>query len=275
MLIPALLIKYYYFNYLKQLTLSLNHFFDDFNQSIFFTLEWETLSKSRISHQNGWSLFESKARNIFSFVNFFELISYIEYKGESFFKGNFQQIKVKIEALDSAEQTELTQKLEEITQFYQQKMEAHMDKPFRPGSSWADFEQTYQPRYSLADAPVHHHLHKLWTAIDYQFIHSERDSPYSRYQAWITEFCKLNFVRNRGRLGQSLSLDQHTLLFITKLCLGKHPKIRLKNLWVEYNKRGLFFDPSSQKEIVKLFEKINLLEKKSDSGDAQYVKTIQ
>lgn len=271
------LIKYYYFTYLKQLILNLNSFFGESSRQIFFTVEWESLSKSRISHQNGWNLFESKARNIFSFVNFFEMISYIEKDGKSFFKGNFQDIKTKIEKLSPAEEKELIIAIKDVNDFYRKHMEAHLEKPFKPGSSWADFDKSYKAplNHTEEETPIYYQLHKLWAAINYQFIHSERISPYGRYQSWITEFCKLNFVRNRGRLGQSLSLDQDTLLFITRLCLGKEPKIRLKKLWGEYEKRGLYFDPSTQKEIVKLFEKINLLEKKSDSGDAQYVKTIQ
>ena len=42
----------------------------------------------------------------------------------------------------------------------------------------------------------------------------------------------------------------------------------------EYEKRGLFFDRYSKEEIIKLLTKLNLIDKKSDSGDAQYVKPI-
>ena len=36
--------------------------------------------------------------------------------------------------------------------------------------------------------------------------------------------------------------------------------------------RGLFFDRDSKNKIIELYEKLNLIEKKSDSGDAQYVR---
>ena len=51
-------------------------------------------------------------------------------------------------------------------------------------------------------------------------------------------------------------------------------KIRLTKLFEEFENRGLLFDRESKKHIVELFEKMNLLEKRSDSGDAQYVKYI-
>ena len=41
-----------------------------------------------------------------------------------------------------------------------------------------------------------------------------------------------------------------------------------------YERRGLFFDRYSKEEIVNLLNTWNLIDKKSDSGDAQYVKQI-
>ena len=61
----------------------------------------------------------------------------------------------------------------------------------------------------------------------------------------------------------------------TRLILSENDgKIRLAKLFEEFEKRGLLFDRESRKHIVELFEKMNLLEKRSDSGDAQYVKYI-
>ena len=267
-----ILLKYYYFAYLKQLVLELDNFFGNSNQRIFLTVEWETLSQSRLSHQYGWSLLESKTQKLFSYANFLEMISYIEKDAEPFLKGNFHQIKEKIESLNQFEVKELADAIAALENHYREQMKTYLEKPFKDNGSWLHFDQEY---YSNRTHPVYYQLHKLFSAIDYQFTHSERDSPYKRYRSWIIDFCRLNFVRNRGRLGPSLSLDQDTLLFITKLCLRDQPKIRLKQLWEEYKKRGLHFDDTTRDKIAKLFSKINLLEKKSDSGDAQYVKAIQ
>ena len=45
-------------------------------------------------------------------------------------------------------------------------------------------------------------------------------------------------------------------------------------LFEEFEKRGISFDRDSKAKIIQLYEKLNLLEKKSDSGDAQYVRSI-
>ena len=42
----------------------------------------------------------------------------------------------------------------------------------------------------------------------------------------------------------------------------------------EYEFRGIYLDNSSKEYLQEFFTKLNLIDKKSDSGDAQYVKRI-
>jgi len=121
---------------------------------------------------------------------------------------------------------------------------------------------------------IQEELYSLFYRINYQFKNSGRDKPYNDYASWLIQFCKINYTKTRGRLGSTTVINQETLLFFTKICIADNEKIRLKELWNELEQRGLTFDEASKVEIVKLFERINLLEKKSDSGDAQYVKSI-
>ncbi|MEM5611818.1 DNA phosphorothioation-dependent restriction protein DptG [Bacillus thuringiensis] len=70
-----------------------------------------------------------------------------------------------------------------------------------------------------------------------------------------------------------LNISQDMLLLLTALSLKKERK-PLKQVFIDLEARGLFFDRYSKEEIVQLFDKLNLIDKKSDSGDAQYVKPI-
>ena len=124
------------------------------------------------------------------------------------------------------------------------------------------------------DDDIKQELYDLFKRIDYQFIKSSRKKPYESYRKWFEEYCKLNFLRRRGSLGYTLNITQERLLFITKLCIKDKDKIKLKDLFEEYKRRGIYFDRDSQSKIVDLFEKLNIIEKKSDSGDAQYVRSI-
>ena len=48
----------------------------------------------------------------------------------------------------------------------------------------------------------------------------------------------------------------------------------LKDVFNELQQRGVYFDRLSRERVIRLFERVNVLEKLSDSGDAQYVKGI-
>ena len=61
---------------------------------------------------------------------------------------------------------------------------------------------------------------------------------------------------------------------MTKIFINNNERLKLSSLFYEFKRRGIAFDKDSQNRIVQLYEKLNLLEKKSDSGDAQYVRSI-
>lgn len=116
---------------------------------------------------------------------------------------------------------------------------------------------------------------KLFETIDYQFINGGRKSHYNGYNRKFIDFVQKNFGKFRGICGYTLSIHESDIVMFTRLILLEYDgKIRLTKLFEEFENRGLLFDRESKKHIVELFEKMNLLEKRSDSGDAQYVKYI-
>ena len=71
-----------------------------------------------------------------------------------------------------------------------------------------------------------------------------------------------------------LTLTEEMLLFLTKISIKNHDRLRLKDVFEEFRLRGIYLDDTSKDEITAYYEKLNLIEKKSDSGDAKYVKRI-
>ncbi|MDC0706243.1 DNA phosphorothioation-dependent restriction protein DptG [Priestia sp. AB] len=101
-------------------------------------------------------------------------------------------------------------------------------------------------------------------------ISSEVNSRYQKaFQAIISKF----FRKHGGSLGTILSLSQEHLLMLVAISITDE-RIELKKLWEELEKRGVWLDYHSKEEVVKVLDKLNYMEKKSDSGDAQYVKSI-
>ena len=81
------------------------------------------------------------------------------------------------------------------------------------------------------------------------------------------------FLQTRGRAGKILVLDQDTIVLLTNIAIGEKKKLRFQDLLKELKERGICFDSKSQNELLELFERIGNIERKSDSGDAVYVKT--
>ncbi len=82
-----------------------------------------------------------------------------------------------------------------------------------------------------------------------------------------------DIFRQHGRLGRVFSLSNQTVLMLTAAIVGNH-KMLLKDVFNELQQRGVYFDRLSRERVIRLFERVNVLEKLSDSGDAQYVKGI-
>ena len=90
----------------------------------------------------------------------------------------------------------------------------------------------------------------------------------------VKKFVEANFGKRRGSLGYCLNLNEEDIILLTKLCIKDQGRLKLSVLFDKFEERGISFDRDSRIKIIGLYEKLNLLEKKSDSGDAQYVRSI-
>lgn len=255
------LLKYYYFFYVSQFALSCQRFLIDGEheiQPIYFNLEWENISGNRISYENGWKKIEGPITQLFSHVNCLEFLNHKVHSNRVYF---YREINEKLKSLDTKERAELISDLESLIEEYQERLS---------DAKWDAFN--YKDIY---DDQVKNMMYKLFKAIDYQFNDvNSRKKQYKLYQQWFASFCQNNFIKIRGRLGKTLKLTPEYLLFITKMIIKDESKIRLKKLFEGFSDRGILFDRDSQNQIIKYFEVINIIEKKSDSGDAIYVKSF-
>ncbi|MET3036083.1 DNA phosphorothioation-dependent restriction protein DptG [Chryseobacterium sp. NRRL B-14859] len=261
--------KYYYFHYLSQLVINLNEFGKDEKKirPIYFTMDWETLSESRLrNHVLGWKELNKYSSNLFYHANTLELLNYIYIDGSTI--KNYNDFVTIYDELSEENRKELREYIIEISSFYKESI------PLTSGS-WEECENKLNIELSakMFTSQISKNIFTLYFLIKYQFDNTQREHADQKYAQWYLQFGKLNYTKSRGRLGNTTVLSQELLLFLTKLCIGNQNKIRLKTLWEKLKERGITFDEMSKLEIIKLFEKINLIEKKSDSGDAQYVKS--
>ncbi|MCO6255124.1 DNA phosphorothioation-dependent restriction protein DptG, partial [Staphylococcus epidermidis] len=110
-------------------------------------------------------------------------------------------------------------------------------------------------------------LLKKWLAEDIT------NETISRYHLSIEEIGKLMFLKNRGSLGKTLSLKKDMIILLTALIVKDEKKL-IKDVFMEFEKRGVYFDRYTKEEIMIFYEKMNILDKKSDSGEVKYVKPV-
>lgn len=86
-----------------------------------------------------------------------------------------------------------------------------------------------------------------------------------------TELCG-HFIQNRRRAGRVLVFNQDYILLLTNIAIAEREQLRFHELLKEFEARGVYFDKQSQKLLVDFYERIGNVERKSDSGDAVYVR---
>ncbi|MEW4430364.1 DNA phosphorothioation-dependent restriction protein DptG [Paenibacillus pabuli] len=257
------LLSYYYFFYITQMSRRNETLFTKPEKGIvpiYFTFEEEErLSKTRVSYEYGWKNIERSINRMFSHVNFLKMLNISVEEEERVY--SYHEI-AEIIRNHSAEEIDAIEQV--ITDVIEQYQEGLSDV------KWSELNLNSE-QYELS---VLNKLSSLFQMIDYQFINSFRSKPYNEYKAWFIHFCQKSFLKSRGRSGKMLILDTDYLLFLTKVIIKDEPKIRLKKLFEEFEIRGIIYDRDTQVAIIEYFEKLNLLEKKSDSGDAIYVKAF-
>lgn len=242
---------YYYFFYITQLIIKLNK---DFNANIdeieefYYLLDWENVSKNRKTLKLGYHFLREKSNYLFAKVSVIDQLNTLfGTKGLL-----LPQLYETFENMDDADKSNLIYYLKEWVSKYR------IARGFEDNSKVSDnFKEL---------------VNFLFESLNDDKLGIARATK-SRYSKNVEEIAKAYFTKRRGSYGYVLNITRDMLLVLTTLCV-KDEKIKLKQLFIEYEKRGLYFDRYSQEKIVDFLTKLNLIDKKSDSGDAQYVKPI-
>lgn len=256
-LIP--LLEFYYFTYTAQAILQLNRFLDGNREKcipLYFCLEWEKTSQNRRCFRDGWDMLQKAISRIFAHAITLEILNQTESGSEP-----VDYIKIQ-ELINSApgEDHRISEEIKVLTDCYRR---AITDCP----------EMAELSRRQSPDGETAAEINFLFNSIRIQFENTLRNRPYSSYAQKFEVYCH-KYLKRRGRSGMMLNISEETLIFLTKICIKDQEKMRLNDVFAEFEARGVFLDTHSKSEVMRYYEKLNLIEKKSDSGDAQYVKRI-
>lgn len=250
-----LLTHYYVFMYVCQLLLKLEQFADaksDQVRSLYFALEWESISKRRKAADDleGFKYIKEKSSNLFPHIHTLSQLSY---------NGFNEEQKEKPVLLYH----ELLGLIKQEGPDFEKEFLQELKLWIKDYCGWAKVEVT--------DASST--IEEAFKVIFHCLKEGTNSGVASKYGGNIEDLGANQFIKNRGSLGQVLNVKQDFLMLMTAVCV-KDKRMPLNDLFIEFEKRGIAFDRYSKKEIITLFNNHNILDKKSDSGDAQYVKPI-
>lgn len=255
------LISYYYFFYTSQVILYLNKFCLGTTEitPVFFCVEWEKTSISRECFSRGWKQIDSKLKTMFSHAVLLEMLNQTS---ETEKKYCYSDILEEYKNATLEKQHMIFAEIEELKNNYTTKYIEQDGFTFEQGN------------YQAND--IDSLIRGFFDDIMLQF---EKDKTSRRraneaYPNSFNAFCKSNLLKRFGRCGNMLALSEELLVLMTKIAIGDKKQVRLKELFGEFRNRGIYMDKQTQECVVNFYEKLNLIEKKSDSGDAQYVKGI-
>lgn len=252
------LISYYYFFYTSQVIIYLNKFCnaDTKIQPMYFCMSWEKTSKSRACQSMGWHQIEGKLNTMFSHAVLLEMLNQTKQTDVYSYRG----IREIYEAANDDEKRLIFESIEQLKNTYR--------------TVYAEPEGfSYKP-CSYEKGNIDGLIREFFEDIMTQFKNTVRHRANEAYQSSFYEFCRNNFLQNRKKNGLILVLNEEQLVLLTKIIIADSQQMRLNTLFEEFQARGIFMDAATRECVVEFYEKLNLIEKKSDSGDAQYVKGI-
>ncbi|ALC90599.1 hypothetical protein AM500_12995 [Bacillus sp. FJAT-18017] len=257
-----LLTHYYVFMYSIQLLFQFERFTDADLEEVkpfYFALEWESLTKRRMAADpiEGYKFVKEHAPNLFPHIHTISQLSHNSLnkplgesnEGISFIPYSRLLKLVQSNGLD-------------------------FEKDFLIDvKNWIEKYQLWAFKGKIKIADNSSDLPSAFKVLFECVKEGTSSDVADRYGGNIDDLGANQFIKNRGSLGPVLNVKQDFLLLMTAVAV-KDNRIPLNELFKEFEKRGLKFDRYSKKEIITLLDNLNILDKKSDSGDSQYVKPV-
>jgi DNA phosphorothioation-dependent restriction protein DptG len=244
------LVQHYYFLYLSQLALKFNKQ-DNANyqlvEPLFYALDWESVNKRRSAVSlGGYKTLKEISKDLFVHIHTMSQLSH----------NTLNESKEFMTYCDLNEILKNEIKCEEFIQSIYEWIQIYHNK--------ANLKQNIQNPFSISEA-----FKQLFDCLK----EGMSTQVVNKYGESVEDAAIKKFLKLRGNYGYTLNLTQDFLLLLTAISV-KDNRIPLKKLFEEFEKRGVALDRYSKKEVTELLDNLNMIEKKSDSGDAQYVKPI-
>ena len=224
---------------------------------MYYILSSEHSSESRDAVVNGWNKYVNKEaeEKLFGRIQALDIINGMLGGNIGFYNDVFNE-------LSKNEFTEEVKKLlEEVLKAYQENKRAQLES--RESSKFQLPDEIDTEVHTYGDF-----IEKLATLCT-----SLQSKEYeSKMKIRINNIMKIRLLSTRrGR--EVLNIDDEMLFFLMAM-ISKGKRIKLEDLYSGFSRYGILFDFETKNAIESYLMKLNLLERKSDSGEAQYVTIV-
>lgn len=270
------LISYYSFIYLSQIVLKLDSDIENKRNSsfLFFKMGKESISEDRDCIVLGWKKVEKKTKKIFAHLVLLNMLNAHDNTTPYLTYSDLYQLYEKNPNLRPEMEKAVDFLIEEYTKNHEYEAEE---------GGKIDF--TSICKKSGEDGTLEYFMNNilyLFECIEFQ-LQGRGTRKTVRRNVWTNYeiLLKMRFVKSWGNQGNMLMLSNDDLLLMIRVCqrtaqsVDRELGIQINDLFKEFETRGLYFDGQSKKYIIKHLHEINLIDSKSDSEEAQYVKRIQ
>ena len=224
---------------------------------MYYILSSEHSSETRDAVVNGWNKYVNKEseEKLFGRIQALDIINGMLGENIGFYNDVYEEFK-KIEFTDK-----IKAKLEEVLTSYQNDKRLQLNS--RENAKWKLPDEISTEVNSYEDF-----IEKL--AILCTTLQSKEYE--SKMKIRINNIMKMRLLSTRrGR--EVLNLDDEMLLFLVAM-ITKGKRMKLDDLYIGFANYGILFDFDTKNAIESYLLKLNLLERKSDSGEAQYVTVV-
>lgn len=253
-----LFVHYYTFMYVLQSIIQFEKFEKgDYENAtpLYFALDWEAVNKKRpvAGSLRGYKFIKEHAANLFAHQHVLQQLSH-----------NFLNKNAIVGEKEVMGYSTLIENISSNGPEYEKQFKEDLKKWIIEYSRIFEIDPPTELKDSIGELLV-----QLFNQVSRR-MNKEAQNNYGKSVEYLGAGV---FLKPRGSLGNLLNMS-HDLLMLLTAIIVKDKRMPLKTLFSEFEKRGIAFDRYSKEEIISLFNSQNILDKKSDSGDAQYVKPI-
>src|SRR5699024_3431064 len=221
---------------------------------LYFSLDWERTNKARECYRSGWQQLLPAIKQQFYHAVTLEILNQNP-TGEQ-----FDYIALRDYVQKTGMEEKVAAQIRCVCDLYR--------------NAISDCSELNDLQKNEQLGTVFSEVNYLYESVRTQFRNTGRGRVSDGYVKHFETFCHDRFLKSRGASGLMLNITEEFLIFLTKLAIHDEEKLSLNEVFRQFELRGVFLDQPSKDEVVQFYTKLNLIEKKSDSGDAQYVRRI-